>query len=163
MPSLFSNSLWAQRTNILRLRYFICILAGLGPCPGPVYFVGFKTGEVGEGWGSRRLAGDSFMDIHCRMSLEREIWDGGVRPRLAGCWWFRLLLKERDVLNLGAGGVVAKAANRFFTGHGVLFQSPCGLGVGSVLSGCRHLNFQTILVIVAQNGIHRHSNRRFRS
>ena len=59
-----------------------------------------------------------------------------------------MCLKERDVLNLGAGGVVAKAANRFFTGHGVLFQSPCGLGVGSVLSGCRHLNFQTILVIV---------------
>ena len=38
------------------------------------------------------------------------------------------------MLNLSAGGVVAKAANRFFfTGHGVLFQSPCGLGVGSVL------------------------------
>ena len=45
------------------------------------------------------------------------------------------------MLNLGAGGVVAKAANRFFTGHGVLFQSPCGLGVGSVLLHSPSLDF----------------------
>ena len=45
------------------------------------------------------------------------------------------------MLNLGAGGVVAKAANLFFTGHGVLFQSPCGLGVDSVLLHCPSLDF----------------------